>query len=92
MDIGASSGNGGRPWKSIVWQAHGNIIPTIEWYVVIVLQWLGLLGLPSTLTSSLTLYGSAVIALCTNTSYVSYKCIYDHLYLMYVCMLLLEKS
>ncbi len=85
MDIGASSGNGGRPWKSIVWQAHGNIIPTIEWYLVIVLQWLGLLGLPSTLTSSLTLYGSAVIALCTNTSYVSYKCIYDHLYLMYVC-------
>ncbi len=92
MDIGASSGNGGRPWKSIVWQAHGNIIPTIEWYVVIVLQWLGLLGLPSTLTSSLTLYGSAVIALCTNTSYVSYKFIYDHLYLMYVCMLLLEMS
>ncbi len=69
MDIGASSGNGGRPWKSIVWQAHGNIIPTIEWYVVIVLQWLGLLGLPSTLTSSLTLYGSAVIALCTNILY-----------------------
>ncbi len=48
-----------------MWQAHGNIIPTIEWYLVIVLQWLGLLGLPSTLTSSLTLYGSAVIALCT---------------------------
>ena len=69
MDIGASSGNGGRPWKSIVWQAHGNIIPTIEWYLVIVLQWLGLLGLPSTLTSSLTLYGSAVIALCTNILY-----------------------
>ncbi len=39
MDIGASSGNGGRPWKSIVWQAYGNIIPTIEWYLVIVLQW-----------------------------------------------------